>query len=229
MSQSLDQSTTRFGLTYPNFRRFEPIIKAAVLSYPAPVQVSWAESNLRYTTFTARLRDAMKAVRSNHHWAIWLYVDHEMLTLDTGLTARLNDLELRPHPTLLGCILLGGHEYIKSPVESIRSEAIPAEILLRSITAPSAAPSFPVAQQVPLSSQLKDPLQTVPLKLATSTNIDTITKVVTSYAMLASCGLEGLPKLYLVKDSDLLLSFIQGLVEDYDVGVIETATEFQLF
>lgn len=67
---STDSSLSSFHLaqSYKNYCRFAPTISSALDSFPTPLALDWQSSGLRYSTFSARLRDAVKALREHPEW-----------------------------------------------------------------------------------------------------------------------------------------------------------------
>jgi hypothetical protein len=53
------------------FRKFEPAIKLAVLSYPQPITVDWTKTGFRFSTILSRLRDALVSFRRFHWQTDW--------------------------------------------------------------------------------------------------------------------------------------------------------------
>lgn len=200
-----DQTNVRFGLTLANFRRFESIIQAAVLSYPQPVEVDWSQSDLRFTTYIARLRDAITFARKNAGQLV-------------GDAKALAALVVRPHPTNPSRILIGDHEATKPQVSQINGSA-EASSLQSSIQFFGNSPS---AQQ----SVAEAPK----LRLSTSADSEMLQRAVVAYAELASMKVEGLPRLHLTKDDpsrdESTLIRIKECCDGYDVAVQETEKEF---
>lgn len=205
----LQQTNKRFGLTETNFRRFESIIQAAVLSYPQPVEVDWSQSDLRFTTYIARLRDAIRYARENQGLLVGNY-------------SSLSSLVVRPHPTNPSRILIGDHEATKTQVNRIEGEATPSDFGAFTNT------SYPTTNGgVSNSSTIEAPK----LRLATSADPEMLQRAVVAYAELASMKVEGLPRFYITRDEpeldkEPLLVILQRYCDGYDVAVQETEKEF---
>lgn len=199
------QTNVRFGLTLANFRRFESIIQAAVLSYPQPVEVDWSQSDLRFTTYIARLRDAMTGLRQNNHWNYSLN------------KTTLASLVVRPHPTNPSRILIGDREATKPALVNMN------------VGMTEAGTYFPVFGDKP-NSILHDISEAPKLRLRTSADPEMLQRAVVAYAELASMKVEGLPRLHLIKDDpsrdESTLIHVKECCDGYDVAVQETEKEF---
>lgn len=201
------QTNVRFGLTLANFRRFESIIQAAVLSYPQPVEVDWSQSDLRFTTYIARLRDAIRYARENQGLLVGNY-------------SSLSALVVRPHPTNHSRILIGDHEATKTQVSLVQGEATPTllSVLGGNFQSERDSRPYPPIEQ----AQAK-------LRLSTSADPEMLQRAVVAYAELASMKVEGLPKFHLERTEGEFLALDVALKEwtdGYDVAVQETEKEF---
>lgn len=226
----------RFGLTLPNFRRFEPIIRAAVECHPQPIECDWINSDLRYSTYTSRLRDAIKFVREQPVTALWMTPD---------LFLRLKTLEVRDHPTLTGRLLVGDHESIKPALRASNvGNPVVASLVAKYTTSlsPLDAPSHVLQPERQSSSSLAtSDAAPQALMLETSMDLNMLLRAVKAYAEMVSCGVKGLQILQIPKPRDVspawtvndwhseLLRLISDCIDGYDVVLRDEADKYVIF
>lgn len=198
-------SQVRFGLTKENFLRFEPPIRAAVLSFPAPVSIDWTLSGLKYSTYISRIRDAVKAAKSNPDWSTdqWL-VNARALT-------NLNLLEIRLCTTNDHFVVLGSHEAVKDNPGP----------LLHDPTYFPAGPATPTSVSPPRSE----------LMLISSIDAQAANLVVIWYCKLYTYTEGTKPGLVIQKNrlEKVDIERVLETVKSYDVGVLETEDAITLF
>lgn len=86
----------RRDLSEQAFKRFLPVLVAAVQHYPNPVKLRWTTYGLRWSTFLARIRDAMRS------WTLYKWeISHEALAqpLPEDWHARLQELTVEAYDT----------------------------------------------------------------------------------------------------------------------------------
>lgn len=226
----LDHPAARFGLTIHNYRRFEHVIHAAVMAWPSPIEIDYTQSDLRYSTYIARLRDAIKYLRENHHVSSggWLVSD---------LFPKLNTLEVRNHPYFPSKILVGDHESIKPPPSASNVGSPEVANLVARYALPLSAG---VTQTLPIVGQsaTSAPLivtNSEPLKLSGSSDPDLLEMAVKAYATMASTGIKGLPKLNITKEGlneeaqETLKLTIETYCDGFDVAVRDDPTCWVVF
>ena len=60
---NLFNETIRPELREEAFRRFEPVVQSAVLSWPVPIKLDWTETGQKFNTILSRVRDAFVSFR----------------------------------------------------------------------------------------------------------------------------------------------------------------------
>lgn len=197
---------TRPELSEPSFRRFEDVIRAACLAYPNAITCTWPGSGLRYSTFVARLRDAIKSFREYNWETVWYHAPSHR--------EALFQLEVRADPSNSSRILVG--------VPQTQAKALHTRILgeVESVGLLASA-----SQKVAQSNAPTDAGVVVPMSYEWDGN----ESLVIHYAQLASTpALRNLPKLHIVKqagqDNNAVLRTLNELVDGYDVAIIDTPT-----
>jgi hypothetical protein len=236
---------TRHGLSLTNFRRFEKVIYDALSAYPATIEIDWTVTPLRYTSFMARFRDALKAFRdaireNTPGWGTtwWTGTNEQLIALST-LSCCINPDNARmitvgpSHalPSSRRAKVIGLPETFGSniPYVSKNSPSLDLPPPTPDVTQCLIDAGFMVGQTpgssatAPNFNQANSGLSLLETSLYSLEQIELCLK---SYAVLQQFGLQGMPRLVVRKTQDEEFNAKVGallvlLEEGYDVSALE--------